>query len=345
MRTTLADVKASRIPDAIGLCVTDSRFLSTVNEAQQRLLTKGHWFGTYAKYKICATQGCITLPPQLATIETVAISGIPIPVHDLWYEFLENGWGTRNDSCSSTSSNGTCGIPEANYRGQFPTFSDVRGTTKKLLFVCDLASDVGKTVLALGYDENNNWIRTNQGGTIKDGELITLAQSPGTQSTNKFTWLKDLQFPTARDGQVWLYSLDTITAAQVMLGHYQYWETHPSYARYLFPSLVNACGANGNCRSCVVELIGKLQYIPAINDTDYMIIGNIPALKAMCVGIRQSEKEPDVTKKAAIMAAAYAEALGELDSELDHQLGSGRRIGMNVVGSSVGQVMPIENFL
>lgn len=352
-RVTLGDAKdptQCRIAQSIGACPTDDRFLAILNEGIQRLITKGHWWGTVARYKFCANDGCITLPRQVATIEAVAVCGHPVQVRDFWYEFLENGYGTRNPPnpagtvSAGCCGQGGCGFNEAIMRGRFPTFADLKGVNKQLRFVCDLPTDVGKQVLALGYDENKNWIRTLQGGVYKDGELISLAQSPGTNSTKLFTVLTDLQFPSNRDGQVWLYEYNTSDATQRLIGKYEYDETRPSYARYYFPG-IRPTVTNGACTQTFVELIGKLDFVPVKNDTDYLSIANLPALKEICMAINSAEHEPDATKKAAIITAGLVSAVRELDSEADHFLGSGRKMGMNIIGSSVGSLDPVQNFI
>lgn len=332
MRRTLADLKASRIPAALGLCPSDARIAVFANEAVERLLPEGHWWGTTQSFRICATEGCVTMPPQVATIERAAICKTPIPIHDQWFEYLPTGAGIRG-SCDCWQ--------EANYQGQFPTFGDIRLTNKKLRFICDLAGDVGKTVLALGYDQNGNWIRTDQSGTILDGELITLAQSPGTISSNYFTNVTDIQLPDGRDGQMWLYEYNVDTGLQRMIGKYEYWETRPSYARFLFPSIKQNCDSS-TCRQSSVDLIAKLEFIPVVKDTDYLLIANIPAMKEMMVAINKAENEPDSEKANNIILKGLAVAKTILNSELDHYLGSGRRIGVELVGSSVigGDIVP-----
>lgn len=336
MRTTLADLRASRIPKALGVCATDSRIVEFANEAQQRLLTEGHWWGTTQKFRICASEGCITMPPQVATIEKAAICKVPIPIHDFWFEFLASGAGLR-EACDCW--------PEANYQGQFPAFSDIIGVNKKLRFVCDLATDVSKQVLALGYDENGNWIRTDQSGTILDGELITLAQSPGTNSTKLFSSITDIQFPNDMDGQTWLYEYNTSTMVQRMIGKYEYWETRPSYARYLFPSIRGNCSSTGTCQQQSIEVIGKLEFVPVKKDTDYLIIGNLPAMKEMMVAINRAENEPDSEKANNIIVKGLAVAKGILDKELAHYLGDGRVIGVELVGSSIATADPVQTIL
>jgi hypothetical protein len=344
MRLTVADAKASRIPQACGVCSDDPRFLAWLNDAIQRLLVKGLYIGTFGRFRICATDGCITLPPQIASIERVAVCGRPVALHDQFYEFLDNGFGPRS---AGNQTGGCCpagtdfGIEEANLRGWYPSFDDIRGTSKKLRLVCDLSSDVNKRVLVLGYDENNNWIRTVQGGVWSDGEIVLLAQSPGTDSTHFFDGgLTGIQFLDARDRQVWLYERDTIAATSRMIGHYQHFETRPNYSRYFFPSIL-AQAQNDSCNQTLVDLIGKLEFIPVVKDTDYLIISNLPALKFMCQASKTYEEavnQADLNRAAAFEAIAVK----ELDNELTHYLGEGRVIGTNFMGSSIGRVNPVE---
>lgn len=345
MKTTFLDVKNSRIPAHLGLCPTDTRLAQYVNEAQQRILPEGKWWGTTPRFNICATNGCITLPPQIATIERVNICGMPVPIRDFWWEFLDNGPGSASGSCTTgnTTPSQFCGMADAIMRGTYPSFQDITGTGKKLKFVCDLLSDVGKTVRALGYDTNGNWIRTLQSGVYADGEIIAFAQSAGTVSTNTFSIVTDLQFVEDRDGQVWMYDYEPVGDTQVLIGKYEYFEKRPAYARYYFPQiLARLDSTTGACTSTKVEIVGKLEFIPVKNDEDYLIIANIPALKEMCKAIVDGENEPDSLKRVAILATGLAAAKAILDAELSHYYGDGRRIGVNITGSSVGYDCPVE---
>jgi hypothetical protein len=89
----------------------------------------------------------------------------------------------------------------------------------------------------------------------------------------------------------------------------------------------------------------KLQFIPIKNPTDYLVIGNLPAMHEMMVGLKNAENEESSVARVSIIEAASAEAVKLLNEELDHQLGSGRRIGIEIVGSSVGDICEVENFL
>lgn len=297
---------------------------------------------------MCATDGCITLPPQLASIERVAICGQVVASHDMFFEFLSNGLGPRNASCSTAGGcgcgTGACGVAEANLRGWFPTFGDIRGTAKKLRLVADVSADVGKRVLLTGYDENGNWIRTSPLGVWQDGETVLLAQSPGTDTTKFFDGgVTGIQFLDAREGQVWLYERDTVAATSHLIGSYQYFETTPSYARYFFPSVFAQPSGSG-CATTPVEIIGRLEYFPVARDTDVLLIGSIPALKNMAVAVKTYE---EAVNNADIERAAAFETLAvkELDNEIEFYLGEGREVGVNFKGANIGTVRPVANFL
>lgn len=353
MRITLGDAKNSRLPSQIGACPTDARFLQLLNEATERLLICGMWWGTVQKWRFCATDGCVALPSQFATLEAVAVCGRPISVRDQFYEFLENGFGIRGSNVTNTTQgttspccggvSGVCGAAEALYRGHYPTFADIQPTGKQLQLVCDKITDVGKTVLCLGYDDNNNWIRTTQNGVVADGEVVALQQGSGTISVNNFSVVTDLQPPQNLDGQWWLYEYTVATAAQRLIGQFQYFDIRPYFGRYFFPSIFPQTTTGGTCRQVLVEALVKLEFIPVKNDTDYLIINSLPALKEMMMALSKAEDEPDAIRKVQIVSAGQTIAKQILDQQLDHYLGSGRRMGMSIVGSSIGDVYPVPN--
>jgi hypothetical protein len=354
MRITFSDAKNSRLPSQIGACPTDQRFADLLNEAQERLLICGMWWGTVQKWRFCATDGCVALPSQFATLEAVALCGRPIALRDQFYEFLENGFGIRGQTVVSTTQgvtspccggvSGICGIQEALYRGHYPTFADIQPTGKKLQLVCDKITDVGKPVLCLGYDDNNNWIRTTQGGVVSDGEVVLLNQGSGSVSVNNFSAVTDLQPPSNLDGQWWLYEYTVANAAQRLIGQYQYFDVRPSFARYFFPSIIPQV-VNGACSQVLVEALVKLDFIPVKKDTDYLVIGSLPALKEMMMALSKAEDEPDALRKVQIVSAGQTVAKMILDQQLDHYLGSGRKMGMQIVGSSIGDVIPVPTVL
>jgi hypothetical protein len=362
MRVTLLDAK-NNLPPIFGVCpvdpntgLTSPTFLQLLNEAQERLLIAGMWWGTVQKWRFCATDGCVSLPSQFATLIAVAVCGRPIAVRDQFYEFLENGFGIRGQTMVNTSTgtispccggvSGVCGVGEALYRGNFPVFSDIIPGGKQLQLVCDKLTDVGKPVLCLGYDDNNNWIRTVQNGMVLDGEVVSLAQAPGTNSVNNFSVVTDLQPPPNLDGQWWLYEFTVSGGTQRLIGQFQYYDIRPSFARYFFPAIIPQVAAPPNtCAQVLVEALVKLEFVRALRDTDYLIIGSLPALAEMMAALKKANDEADAVKRVQIISAGLTVAKQILDQQLDHYLGSGRKMGMNIVGSSIGDVHPVPVLL
>lgn len=370
-RLRYSDVQASRIPASVGLGPTDAKLLQWTNEAQERLLNRGLFWGTYGKFKLAAYGNLITLPPNIAAIETMNVCGAPTEIHDLWFEFLQFGFGSRSSQAAgccgasfwATPDAWACGLPEADYRGQFPTFRDLTITTDplKLVWVCDSSADTTTTVTVTGYDASGNWIRTNPGGIWQDGETITLAQSPGTTSVNTFSRISNISFSAQRKGQCWLYESDTVTNALTLTGWYQWWETSPSYGRWLLPNIpqpATACTPPArwqqtwtdrelplpptSCNPVLVEIVGKLEYIPVQQSSDYLIIQSIPALKAAMQSIKKYED--GVSTSDFMEAEAFMnQAVELLDQQLDQYIGSGRRIGINVIGAC-GDGLPVQTF-
>ncbi len=351
-RTTLLDAKNEGLPAAIGACPGDPRFLLRLNTACRRLLKRGKYWGTFGRYRLCVTSGCLSLPPQIATLESLAVCGRPLRLHDQWFEFLENGLGIQQSN--GTCAGGSCGVSwscvdDGRYRGRFPTFADVTGVDKKLWLVCDLTADVGKEVLVMGYDENNNWIRTVQDGVMADGEVIALAQSPGTVSTKIFSIITDVQLNDPRDGQCWMYALapdyTPMTSDAVMLANYQYFETRPSYARYYIGGILSGSNGNGDgCRLTTVDVMAKHDFIPVVKDNDYLVIGNLDALEFM---IQALEKYRNAESQAQTGEAIAFERLAEneLDKELAHYRGSGVVTGITVSGSDIGAADPVPSWI
>ena len=221
MRTTLADLQASRVPYILGICPTDPRLVQWANEAVQRLLWLGKYWGTTAIFEICTTKGCITLPREIDTVEAINVCGQPVPVRDFWYQFLQNGPGSWDECCSTWNNSGPwrgCANGGLISKGQSPTFGEIGLTPSQIVFACDVATDAAKNVLVLGYDLNNNWVRTVQNGSYADGEMISLAQGAGTTSVTFFSRVTDIQFQVPMDGQSWLYVVDTSLSPGVGAG-------------------------------------------------------------------------------------------------------------------------------
>lgn len=274
---TLKDAKNSRIPSYLGTCPDSDDFVSYINEAMNRLITRGNWNGSYQRIRLCTTNNCLTFPREIVTVQSLAVCSQNVPVKNMWWEFVPNA-GYSLNGCSDA-----CPGPGFIDRGFYPIFNDMSSGGGYLRAFASMASDYGKKIHIFGYDSNNQWIRSTEGGVQIDGFKMTLA-SPYVQSSFIVTNITGVQ-KEETDADVNLYEVDPADGSLLQLGTYEPSETVASYRRYQF---------NGSqCDTCTTTFTGiaKLNFIPVSVDSDYLYISNLPALKEMCKAIKFGEME------------------------------------------------------
>jgi len=154
-----------------GMCATDPQLLARVNEAQERLLNKGLYAGTYGRYSVCVYGGCITLPREFESIVGYNFGQVPGQVYNEWYEFMDNGPGIA---------------PAGDWkhlidRGYVPMFRDLPDQ-RYLKVYTDQVEDSTSTILFRGSDTYNDRIRTQESGEYIDGERLNLSAGSGNSS-------------------------------------------------------------------------------------------------------------------------------------------------------------------
>lgn len=154
-----------------GMCPSDAQLLARTNEAQERLLNKGLYAGTYGRYSICVYGGCITLPREFESILGYNYGGAPAQVYNQWYEFMANGPGMS---------------PAGDWRqlqdrGYVPCFRSIEGQ-KYIRVYTDLIEDATSTILFRGSDSYNNRVQTIDNGVYIDGERLNLSAGSGNSS-------------------------------------------------------------------------------------------------------------------------------------------------------------------
>lgn len=294
MKLTLAAAKAGvNWSQCTNLCSSDSRLVTYLNEAVQRLRPKGLWVGTTQRYQICVCNACLTWPRQIETIEGAWICESPLTLRNDLFEALPNGPGLLDAESN-------IGHQLIDRGGGYVTHTDLLENRKIALFSSN-AGDVGKTVLLQGRDSGANWVTT--GGGVTDGESLALVNGYKVSTT---VWsppgLTGVQ-KQATLGPVRAYSVTTACPSGVVAAiaafspiAIAYWEpdeTLPNYRRSLVPNLQNAgaCSdAATGCTNTQVTVLAKLQFIPAVKDTDYLQIGNLPALKEEVQAILKGER-------------------------------------------------------
>lgn len=283
MKVTLGTAKA-RIAKHLNLCPTDSRTVEYINEAQRRLLESGKWKGTYGKFTICATNGCITWPRQIETIETVAVNEAVGTVRNQWFEFLESGYGLLDNKDN-------VGVQLLD-RGETPTHKSLSGAGKPVRVYGFVTADTGKTITIKGYDTNNNWVRKEIGttGTYQDGETVTINGSGYVDTSVSFKSITSVSKDVTQ-ANVQLYEVtDASTPTLVDIANYEPNETLPSYRQSLIPSLAGGKKCDGDTDGKTsVTVIAKLRFIDAVNDSDILLVSDLYAIKNMAIAIKLEE--------------------------------------------------------
>lgn len=278
MRSTLNDALAP-CARVLSLCATDQRVIDYINEAQQRLLNMGKWVGTYQQYRFCTSSGCITLPRQLETLEEAAICGFPVTIRNEWFEYVKDGFGLTDSSVLDVQDKGEGWV----------AFEDVIGSNKVLRVYSDTAEDDDAEILLQFWNENSMPVRTLHGDPARwvNGEYVPIS----TTQTNSVNFCMTNGFVGCQkpvtNGTVFIYEYDTVLLTQRLLAMYEPDETRPNYRRYVLP--FSAGSSSGDCASQTVDVIAKRRFIPAIDPEDWLLIGNIGALKLAVMAIRKEE--------------------------------------------------------
>lgn len=318
MKLTFAQVKASTLPAAVNLPACDTRFLALVNEAQQRLIMRpATWYDFHYKYQVSVVEGLITWPREIASISAISKCCNPVPLRNEWFEFIESGYGLRVCDESTCSQ-----INEALDRGLSPLSRDLSGNFKVKLYN-DLSSDDGDVVIVKGLDSNGNWVRTLYSGSYIDGERINTSTT-GTLSSTTFSSVTEIVKPVS-DGAFRLYEYDSSDSTQTQIGVYQWDETVPRYRRTYVGGICDGTVTT------VINVIAKREFIPVRSDNDVLLIGNLPALKAMCLAIQKEDKNDQA---AAMVDLARAYQI--MDDEVQHYLGTGQKVPVRMEGEIWG---------
>lgn len=299
-RITLGDCMASRLPQAVGLCAVDTAGVAAiVNSAQQRILFARElgdvgWFGGWSELSFDVSQDdpYITLPRGYTSIIAIDICTAPIPLRNQFFEFMLYGFGRfPKGVCASGRSRNSCASLQTYDRGFFPSFTDVIPPDKKLRFYLTDSGDVGKRVLVGYKDANGIPVRTLDGVVQVDGEFLTLV-APFVDTTYDVSVLTSLQKDITL-GRVTVFQVDVNTAEETQISYLEPGETVAGYRRYLLDPLPrNCCNLPQSTSTTVqVKALCRLDYIPAVVTTDFLVVSNLEAITNEAQAIRYSQMD------------------------------------------------------
>lgn len=329
-RATLSDAANSRIPQVLGLCAGDyPRLASYINEATQQLINvagETGFYGGWAKtvFNVACTDPYITLPAEFARLVNIDVCRWPIPVQNQWYEVLEAGIGLQT-ACEGRYG---CGMQAAFERSNVLTAVDLTTSNQYIRVYITDARDIGKRIVFTGAkDSNGNGIYSTDPLNPVDGFALVFDQ-PFVTSTFIVTAfsgvIKDVTY-----GDIIVQQVDATTGVAVQLARYTPTETRPSYRRYYLQA---GCPVTSTANTRQVTAMAKYQFRPVSNPTDFLIISNIPALKAKCEAIRFSEMDNPQSQAMALLK--HREAVRRLNQELTHYEGIKPAINLAPFGTA-----------
>ncbi len=305
---TVADALASRLPRCVGLCSTDvAGVCAYINSSTQRLLYAREvgdtsWWGSWRELvtTVSREEPNITLPFEVARIINLDVCTFPVAVQNEFFSYIRYGAG-RFPKNNCVSNRAGCAPLAAYDRGTFPTFKDIITTNKKLRFYLTNAGDVGKRVLAQYKDSNDVPVRTLDGTVPVLGEFLSLV-APFVDSTYEVWPVRGI-LGIQKDvslGRVLVYSVDTVTAEEVLISYLEPNETSANLRRYYISGLPRNCCNLPNSTSTDVDvtMLVKLEYTPVSVTTDALLIPNLEALTHEAQAVRFSEMDvPGASQK------------------------------------------------
>ena len=328
MRITLAQARPT-IARVLHLCEDSASVVDYINRACERLLYRGKWVDSYARYRVCVNSACLTWPRELETIEAAAISDMPMTIRNSWYEFLGSGPGTL-------AVDSDIGVQLVD-RGNSITFDEITGDDKKVAVYCDGTETSGATILLQYYNAVGSKVFTLEGTTTYEGEKVSLPPAGNYTYTAKTVGTGGLYgvVKPVTNNMVRLYEYDTTTGALRPMAFYEPQETVPSYRSSLVPGI-----DPGDCTlGLTLIVMGKKRYIPVSAETDLLMIPHLDAVRLGCQAVLN--EEGGLTQEALVFWGLANQALNE---QSKHWQGSGAEQPMKmpsrrIYGAGVGNLI------
>lgn len=299
-RLQLADARNSTaIKNVAGKCADSDEFADLVNRATAKLIKRGAWFGTEILMRFCV-YGCrVVWPRYVGTVLGARFCKWgEIEIKNNWYAILS--W----PSCNQRNWRG--GTIQMRDGGLVPTFDEITGNTGKFLrYHVVKTNDLDRNITFYGNQFGNQPLQEQIDGVWQNGLTLTSA-TPIAQTTTLVTKLTQVvREPT--EGMTYLYQYDPVTTQQLMLAQYEPNETNPQYRSSVIDGIKSIPGnvdAYGRCVRTIEALV-KLEFIPATNDRDFLIIDDFEALSLAIQSIKFAEaNDPDNAQKYLMLAIA-----------------------------------------
>jgi hypothetical protein len=280
--------------------------------------------GSWAEmaFTVSQTNPYITLPRDVARIQKMAVCQRPVNIQNQFYEYLNFGAGPQPSQCT-TGCYGSKWDVVAYSRNNAVTFVEMTNAPQFIrIYSADTTgADAVKRILVQGIDANNNTLYSLDTGAQVSGIFSTLelpfvdVMQGGVQVA--FNRITGIQKDVTR-APVQIFQVDPTTGAEILIHIMEPTETVASYRRYYLGPLPLTC-CNPQDTTVAVTGICKLELVPVVADTDYLLIQNLEALMEECQANRYDAMDNDSAK--AMADKHHKAAIRLLQGELVHYLG------------------------
>lgn len=345
-RPTFAQALNSGLPEAIQLCAADRmRVAAAVNEAQERLISDPlapdeGWYGGWAtmlfNVNVVNHSATIVTPREVARLIVMDICKRPRFIRNGFYEYLMFGTGAQPRGCNSLC----CQTQQAFDRPNVVTLAPFPTSAPQFitLYPSDVA-DVGKRMIIQGLDQNGKQVLGTDPvtGLATIGEAISLAL-PFSTTVNQYQQVQGF-IKDQTKGPVTIFAVDPSTHSQTQISAMEVNETTASYREYFLNGLPDHC-CNGPNGIVQVQAQARLDFIPVVNDTDYLLIQSLPALIEEVQSNRYSRM--DAASAPSLEAKHHSRAIALLNGQLDLYQGKERTaISVPIFGSNKLRPQPV----
>lgn len=264
---------------------TFSDFVPYINQVLERVINSGTWEGTIAEILFNGSTGFITLPYFLQAIVGVQINGWPQQVWSKFTEYVEVGPGRVKSDLQ-----GIGPLIEATETSPTQFRIPDLGVGGPLRIVLSNAADASKSFWFDGKDLANGEVYTS--GAM--GLPFTSAY-PSAATAQAFSDVTNVQLPDNMQGNCSLYVI--IAGVDFLLSTYEPQDFRPNYKRYKTGTWEVTRPIAALCRR---------RYIPVKNTTDWLVPGNLGALRFGLRALFAENSNRDADMADGLWARCYA---------------------------------------
>lgn len=285
---TFGQVKGqiARVCGASGMPVTDPRVMQMVNLATEELLTEADFPWTVDRVVFKVYDGRIVLPADYDRIYGLNVDGIPQQINSPWFEVSVGAMGAGEDWYAWNSGGwGSIGYANSGFtldRDMVFQFRDIPRNQEYYLTVqTQYPEDAGAEILIKGYDFERNPVNALSDGTAEGGEILPLSLTP-QRTSSTFSQISGYVKPATK-GEVWINAVG-INGDIYHVATLSPKDESPFWRSYkVVGASFGGCGCTDSCGcqiNCVMARCRR-RYMPVSSDNDFVMCGNIPALKKM----------------------------------------------------------------